>query len=82
MKKYFPFISFILILSFVLPFFPCFSVLTKAEDSVSSDVAYLKWEKDNVDAIRNGLADNGLVISNDYYSDKYYYVDPEDNHLI
>ena len=79
MKKYFPFISFILILSFVLPFFPCFSVLTKAEDSVSSDDAYIKWEKDNIDSIRNGLAENGLVINNDYYDDSYYYVDPEDN---
>ena len=67
MKKYFPFISFILILSFILPFFPCFSLFTRAEDSVSSDAAYIKWEKDNVDAIRNGLASSGYVVNPDYY---------------
>lgn len=67
MKKYFPFISFILILSFVLPFFPCFSFSAKAEDSVSSDDAFIKWEKDNVDAIRNGLAGKGTVVNPDFY---------------
>lgn len=66
-KKIIPYISFFLILSFVLPFFPCFSLSAFAEDSVSSDDVFIKWEKDNVDAIRNGLAATGTVVNPDFY---------------
>ena len=66
-KKIIPYISFILILSFLLPFFPSFSISAIAEDSVSSDDAFIKWEKDNVDAIRNGLAGKGTVVNPEFY---------------
>ncbi len=76
MRKFLPFI---IILSLLVPFIPSFSFTVFADDSVSDDSAYIEWKKDNVGAISSGLAENGIVISGDYFSDDYYYVDPEDN---
>lgn len=71
MKRILPFF---IILSLTFPLFsilflhfcPIFAFASDS-DSVSSDQAYINWTKDNVDNIRNQLAENGLVIDNEFY---------------